>query len=76
MQKQSEERKLRPKQKQRRPGKRSEMRSVPHAEPVKQENKLEGKVAGFGSEPPSAGRESPMKWLPTFCSLYPATRPT
>ena len=45
MQKQSEERKLRPKQKQRRPGKESEMRPVPHAEPVKQENKLEGKVA-------------------------------
>ncbi|OJV87219.1 MAG: NAD(P)-dependent oxidoreductase [Bacteroidia bacterium 44-10] len=45
MQKQSEERKLRPKQKQRRPGKESEMRPVPHTEPVKQENKLEGKVA-------------------------------
>jgi NAD(P)-dependent dehydrogenase (short-subunit alcohol dehydrogenase family) len=45
MQKQSEERKLRPKQKQHRPGKESEMRPVPHTEPVKQENKLEGKVA-------------------------------
>lgn len=45
MQKQSEERKLRPKQKQRRPGKESEMRPVPHTEPVKPENKLEGKVA-------------------------------
>ncbi|WP_298650287.1 glucose 1-dehydrogenase [uncultured Proteiniphilum sp.] len=45
MQKQSEEKKLRPKQKQRRPGKESKMTPVPNTEPVKQENKLDGKVA-------------------------------
>lgn len=45
MQKQSEEKKLRPKQKQRRPGKESTMKPVPNTEPVKQENKLDGKVA-------------------------------
>ncbi|RNC63769.1 MULTISPECIES: glucose 1-dehydrogenase [Proteiniphilum] len=45
MQKQNEEKKLRPEQKQRRPGKESKMRPVPHTEPVKQQNKLDGKVA-------------------------------
>ncbi|WP_294083776.1 SDR family oxidoreductase [Proteiniphilum sp. UBA5384] len=45
MQKQSEEKKLRPKQEQRRPGKESKMRPVPQTEPVKQENKLKGKIA-------------------------------
>lgn len=45
MQKQSEEKKLRPKQKQRRPGKESTMKPVPNTEPVKQVKKLEGKVA-------------------------------
>lgn len=45
MQKQSEEKKLRPKQKQRRPGKESKMNPVPHTKPVKQENKLDGKMA-------------------------------
>lgn len=45
MQKQSEEKKLRPKQAQRRPGKESKMRPVPQTEPVKQENKLKGKIA-------------------------------
>ena len=45
MQKQSEEKKLRPKQKQPRPGKESTMKPVPNTAPVKQENKLDGKVA-------------------------------
>ena len=69
MQKQSEERKLRPKQKQRRPGKRSEIRSVPHAEPVKQENKLGGKVTGFGSEPPLGRAGEPNEVATYFLFL-------
>ena len=45
MQRQNEEKKLRPKQKQRRPGSEAKMTPMPHTEPIRQENKLEGKVA-------------------------------